>query len=115
MDVTLSMLLPPPTTNVNVIEDKEGNVDSDPRNAPNAEPTAPEALNSLDMMLLHKQEKRQKTLGTKLIPILLYRWVNYMSSLVVNLPAQKVWVRKEYLRDLQDGHGEFAEGVWVSI
>ena len=37
-----------------------------------------------------------------------------MSSLVVNLPAQKVWVRKEYLRDLQDGHGEFAEGVWVS-
>tara|TARA_B100001142_G_C14346339_1_gene660150 strand:- start:4327 stop:4977 length:651 start_codon:yes stop_codon:yes gene_type:complete len=37
-----------------------------------------------------------------------------MSSLVVNLPAQKVWVRKEYLRDLQDGHGEFIEGVWVS-
>ena len=31
-----------------------------------------------------------------------------MSSPVVNLPAQKVWVRKEYLRDLQDGHGEFA-------
>ena len=37
-----------------------------------------------------------------------------MSSLIVNLPAQKVWVRKEYLRDLQDGHGEFVEGVWVS-
>ena len=37
-----------------------------------------------------------------------------MSQLVVNLPSQKVWVRKEYLRDLQDGYGEFVEGVWVS-
>ena len=37
-----------------------------------------------------------------------------MSQLLVNLPAYKVWVRKEYLRDLQDGHGEFVEGVWVS-
>ena len=37
-----------------------------------------------------------------------------MSQLVINLPAQKVWVRKEYLRDLQDGYGEYVEGVWVS-
>jgi hypothetical protein len=37
-----------------------------------------------------------------------------MSQLIVNLPSQKVWVRKEYLRDLQDGFGEFVEGVWVS-
>ena len=37
-----------------------------------------------------------------------------MSQLVVNLPSQKVWVRKEYLRDHVDGHGEFVEGVWVS-
>jgi len=37
-----------------------------------------------------------------------------MSQLITNLPAIKVWVRKEYLRDLQDGHGEFVEGVWVS-
>jgi hypothetical protein len=37
-----------------------------------------------------------------------------MSQLVINLPSQKVWVRKEYLRDLQDGFGEFVEGVWVS-
>ena len=37
-----------------------------------------------------------------------------MSQLVINLPAHKVWVRKEYLRDLKDGHGEFVEGVWVS-
>ena len=37
-----------------------------------------------------------------------------MSCLITNLPAQKVWVRKEYLCDLQDGHGEFVEGVWVS-
>ena len=37
-----------------------------------------------------------------------------MSTLVTNLPAQHVWVRKEYLRDLEDGHGEFVRGVWVS-
>ena len=37
-----------------------------------------------------------------------------MSCLITNLPARKVWVRKEYLRDLKDGHGEFVEGVWVS-
>ena len=30
------------------------------------------------------------------------------------MPAEKVWVRREYLRDLKDGHGEFVEGVWVS-
>ena len=35
-------------------------------------------------------------------------------NLFCNLPAEKVWVRKEYLRDHQDGHGEFVEGVWVS-
>ena len=37
-----------------------------------------------------------------------------MSQLIINLPPQKVWVRKEYLRDLTDGYGEFAEGVWVT-
>ena len=37
-----------------------------------------------------------------------------MSCLITNLPAQRVWVRKEYLRDLKDGHGDFVEGVWVS-
>jgi hypothetical protein len=37
-----------------------------------------------------------------------------MSQLIINLPPLKVWVRKEYLRDLQDGFGEFVEGVWVS-
>ena len=37
-----------------------------------------------------------------------------MPELICNLPAEKVWVRKEYLRDLQDGHGEFVEGVWVT-
>jgi hypothetical protein len=31
-----------------------------------------------------------------------------------NLPSEEVWVRKEYLLDLKDGHGEFVEGVWVS-
>jgi hypothetical protein len=37
-----------------------------------------------------------------------------MSTLVTNLPAHHVWVRKEYLRDLKDGHGEFVKGVWVT-
>ena len=37
-----------------------------------------------------------------------------MSKLICNLPAIEVWVRKEYLRDGQDGHGEFVKGIWVS-
>ena len=37
-----------------------------------------------------------------------------MSQLIINLPSERVWVRKEYLRDHQDGHGEFVEGVWIS-
>ena len=37
-----------------------------------------------------------------------------MSTLVVNLPSIDVWVRKEYLRDGEDGHGEFVKGVWVT-
>ena len=35
-------------------------------------------------------------------------------NLICNLPAKKVWVRREYLRDHHDGHGEFVEGVWVA-
>jgi hypothetical protein len=35
-------------------------------------------------------------------------------NLICNLPSERVWVRKEYLRDHHDGHGEFVEGVWVS-
>ena len=41
------------------------------------------------------------------------RFLEKMPTLITNLPAEKVWVRKEYLRDLEDGHGEFVEGVWV--
>lgn len=37
-----------------------------------------------------------------------------MSHLICNLPAIHVWVRKEYLRDHKDGHGEFVKGVWIS-
>ena len=36
-----------------------------------------------------------------------------MANLIANLPTKKVWVRKEYLRDLKDGHGEYVEGIWV--
>ena len=38
-----------------------------------------------------------------------------MSSLITNVPPVKVWVRKEYLRDLRDGHGEYVLGYWVSV
>ena len=38
-----------------------------------------------------------------------------MATLITNAPPQKVWVRKEYLRDMRDGHGEFVLGYWVSI
>jgi len=34
---------------------------------------------------------------------------------VINLPPRKVWVRREYLRDLRDGHGEYVKGWWVSL
>ena len=37
-----------------------------------------------------------------------------MSRLICNLPAINLWVRKEYLRDHEDGHGEFVKGVWIS-
>jgi hypothetical protein len=37
-----------------------------------------------------------------------------MSTLICNLPAQQVWVRREYLRDHQDGHGEYVPGVWLT-
>ena len=37
-----------------------------------------------------------------------------MSSLICNLPAVELWVRKEYLTDHQSGHGEFVKGIWVS-
>jgi len=37
-----------------------------------------------------------------------------LSQLICNLPAIHVWVRKEFLRDHEDGHGEFVKGVWIS-
>lgn len=37
-----------------------------------------------------------------------------MSTLLVNIPSQHVWVRKEYLMDMEDGHGEFVRGVWIA-
>jgi hypothetical protein len=38
-----------------------------------------------------------------------------MASLIANLPPTKVWVRKEYLRDMRDGFGEYTLGYWVSV
>lgn len=37
-----------------------------------------------------------------------------MTTLVANIPPIKVWVRKEYLYDLQKGHGEYTPGYWVT-
>ena len=37
-----------------------------------------------------------------------------MSTLICNLPAQHVWIRKEYLMDHESGYGEFVKGVWIS-
>jgi len=37
-----------------------------------------------------------------------------MTTLVANIPPTKVWVRREHLRDLRDGHGEYTLGYWVS-
>lgn len=38
-----------------------------------------------------------------------------MSTLVCNIPSTNVYVRKEYLRDHADGHGEFVRGVLVAV
>ena len=37
-----------------------------------------------------------------------------MAFLCINLPHTDVYVKKEYLYDLQKGHGELTEGVWVT-
>jgi hypothetical protein len=37
-----------------------------------------------------------------------------MTTLVANVPPIRVWVRKEYLYDLQKGHGDYALGYWVT-
>ena len=34
-----------------------------------------------------------------------------MTTLVANIPPVKVWVRREYLRDLRDGHGEYTPDI----
>ena len=38
-----------------------------------------------------------------------------MSFLVHNLPPIHVLVRKEYLYDLEHGHGEYTPGLWISV
>mgnify|MGYP003635806253 CR=1 FL=1 len=38
-----------------------------------------------------------------------------MAYLVHPLPARKVWVKKEYLYDLEKGHGELTPGLWISV
>ena len=35
--------------------------------------------------------------------------------LCANLPHIEVYVKKEYLYDLEKGHGELVEGLWVSV
>lgn len=38
-----------------------------------------------------------------------------MAYLIANLPPVQCYVKKEYLYDLQDHHGEFEPCVWVSV
>ena len=38
-----------------------------------------------------------------------------MAFLVHNLPPVHVLVRKEYLYDLEKGHGEYTPGIWISV
>ena len=38
-----------------------------------------------------------------------------MAYLVHPLPPRKVWVKKEYLYDLEKGHGELTPGLWISV
>jgi len=38
-----------------------------------------------------------------------------LAFLVHNLPLVPVLVRKEYLYDLEKGHGEYTPGIWVSV
>ena len=38
-----------------------------------------------------------------------------MSFLVHNLPPVDVYVKKEYLYDLEYGHGELTPGLWISV
>src|SRR6056300_349492 len=38
-----------------------------------------------------------------------------MAFLVHPLPPISVYVRKEYLYDLEKGHGEFTPGIWISV
>ena len=35
--------------------------------------------------------------------------------LVANLPPTQVYIKKEYLYDHEKGHGEFVEGVWITV
>lgn len=38
-----------------------------------------------------------------------------MAFLVHNLPPVQVYVKKEYLYDLERGHGELTPGIWISV
>jgi hypothetical protein len=38
-----------------------------------------------------------------------------MPHVIANIPTVSCYVRKEYLRDLQDGHGEFTPAYWVTV
>ena len=38
-----------------------------------------------------------------------------MAFLVHPLPPMHVWVKKEYLYDLDKGHGELTPGIWISV
>ena len=37
-----------------------------------------------------------------------------MAYLAINTPHEEVFVKKEYLYDLEKGHGELTPGIWVT-
>ena len=37
-----------------------------------------------------------------------------MAHLAINTPHEEVFVKKEYLYDLEKGHGELTPGIWVT-
>ena len=64
-------------------------------------------------MILQKEKNLQPTIREWEMSEFVQKTRIIMSTLIVNLPAQDVWVRKEYLTDHKSGHGEFEKGVWI--
>ena len=54
------------------------------------------------------QKKINQNRRTRIVTRVLY-------NVFTNLPPIELYVKKEYLYDLEKGHGELVEGLWVSV